>query len=66
MKTHLRSVALPSNKLVEVNKREQILAKDLGAYKRLTDDGLEPNRIDGCHKLESTGASAARIEGRPA
>lgn len=42
-----------------------MLSKDLAAYKRLTESGLEPAQIDGCHRLETTGASAAQIEGRP-
>jgi hypothetical protein len=48
---------------VEGNRRDAVLRRDLDAYKRLTDDGLEPKRIDGCAQLEATDAPRHVIEG---
>lgn len=46
------------------NRRDQALSRDLSAYKSLTEDGLEPCRIDGMHELMTKDASADIIEGR--
>jgi len=48
-----------------LHRKDQALDRDLAAYKRLIGSGVEPAQIDGCHDLERTDASAARIEGRP-
>lgn len=65
-RAHFRSVNLTSDILVGGNKADQVLRKDLDAYKRLTDDGLEPNRIDGCYEKEVRGVDRHVIEGTPA
>jgi hypothetical protein len=60
---HFRSVAVATKALVQENRREQVLSKDLGAYRRMIDSGLEPQRIDGCAELEARQAPAHEIEG---
>ncbi|MCA1842164.1 MAG: hypothetical protein LC792_03050 [Actinobacteria bacterium] len=49
--------------LVEGNRRDRQLSKDLGAYRRMIDDGFEPARIDGSADLEARQAPRHEIEG---
>lgn len=63
---HYRSVTLATANLVIQNRRDRKLARDLHAYKSLTEDGLEPKRIDGMAELVARDAPAHVIEGRPA
>lgn len=39
--------------------------KDMPAYKRLRQNGLQPRSIDGAAALEARATSAAQVEGRP-
>lgn len=48
-----------------INKTESNWNKDLPAYKRLRQEGLQPRSVDGAAALESTARSAAEVEGRP-
>lgn len=57
---HLLSIsvsaaALPSRKpeVVDIDRREKALAKDAPAYRRLRKDGLQPDHVDGSHRLEA-------------
>lgn len=61
---HFRSLRFLSAGTVRENRRENVLSKDLAAYKRLIDNGLEPARIDGAAQLEARDATPAEIEGR--
>jgi hypothetical protein len=36
--------------------------KDMDAYKRLRNDGLQPPRIDGCHSVERDSTSTIQVE----
>lgn len=61
---HYRSLRYFKAALGPLHDKDRQLSKDLGAYKRLTESGLEPQRIDGCHHWERTDAPAHEIEGR--
>ena len=45
-----------------VNDTENRWHKDMPAYKRLVQDGLQPPRIDGCAELEAKATSKHEIE----
>jgi hypothetical protein len=45
-----------------VNDTENRWHKDMPAYKRLVEDGLQPPRIDGCAELEAKASSKQQIE----
>jgi len=45
-----------------VNETENRWHKDMPAYKRLVQDGLQPPRIDGCAELEAKASTRAEIE----
>lgn len=45
-----------------VNETENRWHKDMPAYKRLVQDGLQPPRIDGCAELEAKATSKHEIE----
>lgn len=63
---HYRSVFLAtSGELVRVNRAEEVLSRDMTAYKALIDQGLEPYRMTGAYELARDATSAAQIEGRP-
>lgn len=58
---HLLSVSIaaaatPSRRpeVVDIDRREKALALDAPAYKRLRRDGLQPDHVDGSHRLEAT------------
>ena len=66
---HLLSVsfgaaAMPSRRgdAIATNEREARLELDAPAYKRLRQEGLQPARIDGCHRLEAKATTTAEIE----
>ena len=62
--------ATPSRKggarAAEVNGTEKQWDRDMGAYKRLRKDGLQPVKIDGCALVESLATDRRQIEGVPA
>lgn len=37
-------------------------AKDMPAYRRLREDGLQPPRIDGCAELEAKASEKTQVE----
>ena len=66
---HLLSVsvapsATPSRhpQAVEVNEREARWHKDMPAYKRLVDSGVQPPRIDGCADIEARAETKLEVE----
>jgi hypothetical protein len=52
-------------KVAEVNQREKGWGKDMPAYKRLRQQGLQPRQIDGSALLESRATERWQIEGAP-
>lgn len=48
-----------------VNDTEKQWHKDMPAYKRLVQEGLQPQRIDGCARLEQEAKHRVDIEGLP-
>lgn len=42
--------------------KERDLSKDMGAYKHLRRDGLQPKQIDGCAELESRATDRFEVE----
>ena len=48
----------------ETDLANRTLSKDLPAYKRFRDHGVQPQAIDGCDRLEATAASAFEVESK--
>ncbi len=46
------SVSVDSVETRNINSKDKTLTKDLTAYKRMRDAGLQPPNLDGSHKLE--------------
>lgn len=46
----------------EINQRERRWSKDMDAYRRLRNDGEQPNQIDGAHKVEQGAETRAELE----
>jgi hypothetical protein len=61
---HFRSVRPAIKALVDGNRADQKLARDMKSYKAMIDQGLEPKCMTGAYDLERTATSAAEIEGR--
>jgi hypothetical protein len=51
-------------KVEEINQRAKGWDKDMPAYKRLRQQGLQPRSVDGSARLESTAKTEAQVEGR--
>lgn len=51
-------------KVAEINQRAKNWDKDMPAYKRLRQNGLQPKSIDGAAAVESRATTAAQVEGR--
>lgn len=49
--------------VAQINNREKNWNKDMPAYKRLRDQGLQPRQIDGSAVLESRATERWQIEG---
>lgn len=51
---YIAAAARPSTKgeVVRIDRRDQSFDKDATAYRRMRDRGLQPDRVDGCAKLE--------------
>lgn len=71
-RAHLLSVsigaaALPSRKgsVIDIARRERALDKDAAAYRRLRKEGLQPEHVDGCDRIEATARTAAEVERVP-
>ena len=67
---HLRSISVSaqatpsrdrSRETVEAHAREKKWNKDMPAYRRLRDEGLQPPHIDGADKLEATATDKIEI-----
>lgn len=52
-------------RVAEINQRERGWNKDMPAYKRLRQQGLQPRQIDGCAVLEKHASERWQIEGAP-
>lgn len=52
--------------VAETNQREKRWNKDMPAYKRLRQQGLQPRNIDGSSLLENHATERWQIEGSPA
>ena len=50
--------------VAETNQRARNWDKDMPAYKRLRQNGLQPKSIDGAARLESTARTEAQVESR--
>lgn len=50
-----------SKESVAIDAREKRWEKDMPAYKRLREDGLQPAHIDGSARMESTATDAIEI-----
>lgn len=50
--------------VAEINQRAKNWDKDMPAYKRLRQNGLQPKSIDGAAALEARSETAAQVEGR--
>jgi len=59
-----RGVSIRSDSTAQVIAADRTLSKDLDAYKRLRDDGLQPPRIDGSAEREKLG-QRHEIEQKP-
>lgn len=58
--------ATPSRKggarAAEINQKDKVLEKDLDAYKRLRQEGLQPQAIDGSAEVEKRANYAWQVE----
>lgn len=45
-----------------INAKERQWQRDMGAYKEMRRQGLQPNHIDGCHKLQNEATTVAEVE----
>lgn len=52
-------------KVEEINTRAKNWDKDMPAYKRLRQNGLQPKSIDGAAAVEARATTAAEVEGKP-
>lgn len=62
------AAALPSRRraIIGTNNRESTLSRDLDAYKRMRNDGLQPPQIDGARVLEAKATHAEQVNtGKP-
>ena len=62
---HFRSVAIGTSVLVEGNRKDRELAKDLDAYQRLVRSGVQPRSTVGAARVEATANTKAQAEGVP-
>jgi hypothetical protein len=60
------STTTRGSQVAKINEREKGWNKDMPAYKRLREQGLQPRQIDGASVLESRATERWQIEGLPA
>ena len=48
--------------VANINEKDRVLDKDLAAYKRLRDDGLQPKNIDGSATVEARANEKWQVE----
>lgn len=58
----MHGIGVHGSKTREVDARESRWSKDMPAYKRLVNDGIQPAQIDGCDRLEHHAESRIEIE----
>lgn len=64
-RTHIRGINIGSFPDA-ITYTERKWDKDMPAYKRLVEDGIQPPKIDGCYTMEREAVYAEEIElGRP-
>lgn len=51
--------------VAEINQRAKNWDKDMPAYKRLRQNGVQPKSIDGAAALEAKASTVAEVESRP-
>jgi len=58
------SDAMPNrkNRSHQINETERRWDKDMAAYKRLRNDGLQPKKIDGAAKVEARAKTEFQVE----
>lgn len=54
-----------SKEIKRINTREKRWHRDMAAYRRLRDDGMQPPQIDGSALRERQGKDAYDVEARP-
>jgi hypothetical protein len=59
---HWRSIGFATKALVQGNRADQKLSRDLKAYRSMVEQGLEPCRTEGAWELQDHSADV--IEGR--
>lgn len=59
---HYKSLAFVDHGSGSYHTRDRELAKDRDAYKRLRQDGLQPKRVDGSHRLEALAKTSDHVE----
>lgn len=60
-KTHIQGINIGSFPTYD-SLREAKLDRDMCAYKRLVDDGLNPPTVDGAHAIEQNARSVREVE----
>ncbi len=58
------STTSKGERVAEINQRAKNWDKDMPAYKRLRQQGLQPRSVDGAAVLEATAKTEAQVEGR--
>ena len=60
----ISSAAMPGRKSAshQINETEKRWHKDMDAYKRLRQDGLQPKKIDGSHRVEAKAETRFQVE----
>lgn len=58
---HIRSVQFDGKPPSPQSEMERRWSKDMPAYRRLRDQGLQPRQIDGCAELEATANSELEV-----
>lgn len=59
------STTTRGGRVAEANNRAKGWEKDMPAYKRLRQNGVQPKSIDGAARLEATASTVAEVESRP-
>lgn len=49
-------------RVATIARKDKVLEKDLDAYKRLRDEGLQPHNIDGSAKIEQLADTKFQVE----
>lgn len=49
-------------RVAQIAAKDKVLEKDLDAYKRLRDEGLQPHNVDGSAKIEQVAETKFQVE----